>query len=77
MQKPHNAIFGLAERLRELRAEKVDAERVLREIKREIAEAEANLSEVMETNKDWLAVLVGVFKKAAAGEKIKGGGSDV
>ena len=73
MQKARNALFALAEQLRELRVEKVDAERVLREIKREIAEAEGRLFAAMETNKDWLAVLVGVFKKVT----IKGGGSDV
>lgn len=67
----HDTIFRLAQQLRELQAEKGDAERILKEVNSEIAEMEMRLSEAMESHRGWLGVLVGVFKKR------KGGGTGV
>ena len=47
MQKGHNKVFALADRLRELLAEREDAARILKEIDGEIAEAKALLFEAM------------------------------
>ena len=47
MSKNHNAVFQLADKIRELLAEQGDAERMLREINVEIREAKNLLFEVM------------------------------